>query len=279
MSVFTEPIRDLLRDRTAVVTGGGRGIGAAVANQLATAGAIVLVSSKTATHAQMTVDHLRKAGHIAHATTCDVSKREEVEALQTTATSLLGKVDVLVNNAGVAFSASFLQTSLDDFLKTMAVNTTGTFLCLKAFLPEMLKAGWGRVINIASTAGLSAGSYMSAYATSKHAVVGLTKAIAAEVASQDDVTVNALCPGYVRTDMTRESIKRIMDATGRTEQQALNAILKTTAQDRLIEPEEVADAVVFLCREDSKNINGSTLVIDGDVSGRKYSLRYKTSII
>lgn len=270
MSVFTEPIRDLLRDRTAVVTGGGRGIGAAVANQLATAGAVVLVSSKTATHAQMTVDRLREAGHIAHATTCDVSKREEVEALQTTATSLLGKVDVLVNNAGVAFSASFLQTSLDDFLQTMAVNTTGTFLCLKAFLPEMLKAGWGRVINIASTAGLSAGSYMSAYATSKHAVVGLTRATAVEVASQG-VTVNALCPGYVRTDMTRESIKRIMHATGRTEQQALNAILKTAAQNRLIEPEEVADAVVFLCREDSKDINGSTLVIDGDVGGRKYS--------
>jgi len=270
MSVFTEPTPDLLRGRTAVVTGGGRGIGAAVANRLATAGAVVLVSSKTAAHAQTTVAHLHAAGHTAHATTCDVSKREDVEALQTTATSLLGKVDVLVNNAGVAFSAPFIKTSFDDFSKIMAVNTTGTFLCLKAFLPEMLKTGWGRVINIASIAGLSAGPYISAYATSKHAVVGLTKAIATEVALKG-VTVNALCPGYVKTDMTRRAIKHIMHTTGLTEPEALNAMLKTAAQNRLVEPEEVADAVVFLCREDSKDINGSTLVIDGEVGGRKYS--------
>lgn len=251
-----------LHGRTAVVTGGGRGVGECVAQRLAVAGASVLVAARTAAEVERVAAQLQQQGRSAYATTCDVAEAASVERLAEEARVRLGRVDILVNNAGVAMSAPIHKTSLDDWTRMLAVNATGAFLCMKAFLPQMVERGWGRVVNVASVAGLSADRYIAAYAASKHAMVGLTRAAAAEVAARG-VTVNAVCPGYLRTGMTHETIARIMQTTGRSEAQTMEAILQTTPQKRLIEPAEVADTIVFLCTDAARGITGESLVIDG----------------
>jgi NAD(P)-dependent dehydrogenase (short-subunit alcohol dehydrogenase family) len=248
--------------RTAVITGGGRGVGAAIATRLAKAGAAVLVAARTASQVQDVAARLRAEGHVVHADTCDVGDQTSIERLAAVAAERLGRVDILINNAGVATAAAVHKTSLDDWNRMFTINATGAFLCLKAFLPAMLQRRWGRVVNVVSVAGLSADRYMAAYAASKHAMMGLTRAAAAESAPHG-VTVNAVCPGYLATDMTRETIARIVQATGRTEAQALEALLQMTRQRRLIEPDEVAAAVACLCTEEARGINGEALVIDG----------------
>lgn len=248
--------------RTAVITGGGRGVGAAVAARLARAGATVLVAARTAAQVEEVAARLLAAGHVAHAETCDVTDPGSVDRLASRAAELLGRVDILVNNAGVAHAAAVHKTSLDDWNRLFAVNATSAFLCLKAFLPAMIERGWGRVVNVASIAGLTGDRYIAAYAASKHALVGLTRAAAAE-AARHGVTVNAVCPGYLATDMTRESVARIVRTTGRTEAEALDAILQTTPQRRLIEADEVAEAVAYFCTDAARGVNGDALVIDG----------------
>ena len=251
-----------MKGRTAVITGGGRGVGAAVATRLAKAGAAVLVASRTTSQVQDVAARLRADGHVVHAETCDVGDQTSIERLAAAATERLGRVDILVNNAGVATAAAVHKTSLDDWNRMFATNATGAFLCLKAFLPGMLERHWGRVVNVASVAGLWADRYMAAYAASKHALMGLTRAAAAESALHG-VTINAVCPGYLATDMTQETLDRIAKATGRTEAQALEALLQMTRQKRLIEPDEVAAAVEYLCTDAARGINGEALVIDG----------------
>jgi 3-hydroxybutyrate dehydrogenase len=251
-----------LLGRAAVITGGGRGVGAAVAQRLASAGAAVLVAARTASQVEQVAARLRDEGHTAHATICDVSDESSVEALAATARDRLGHVDILINNAGIAAAAPIHRTTLDVWTRMLTVNATGAFLCLKAFLPGMVERGWGRVVNVASIAGLSADRYISAYAASKHALVGLTRAAAAEVASRG-VTVNAVCPGYLDTEMTRETIARIVQITGRSEDTAIEAMLQRVPQKRLIDPEEVAETVVFLCGDAARGITGESLVIDG----------------
>ena len=251
-----------MNGRTAVITGGGRGVGAAVAMRLAKAGAAVLVASRTASQVQDVAARLRADGHVVHAETCDVGDQTSIERLAAAAAERLGRVDILVNNAGVATAAAVHKTSLDDWNRMFAINATGAFLCLKAFLPGMLERRWGRVVNVASVAGLWADRYMGAYAASKHALMGLTRAAAAESALHG-VTINAVCPGYLATDMTQETLDRIAKATGRTEAQALEALLQMTRQKRLIEADEVAAAVEYLCTEAARGINGEALVIDG----------------
>ena len=185
-----------------------------------------------------------------------------VERLAARARERLGRVDILVNNAGAALASALHKTSLEDWNRLFATNATSAFLCLKAMMPAMIERKWGRVVNVASIAGLRGDRYIAAYAASKHALVGLTTSAAAEAAPHG-VTVNAVCPGYLHTDMTRESVARIMRTTGRTEQQALEAILQTTPQKRLIEAQEVANAVAYLCSDGAAGVNGATLVIDG----------------
>jgi 3-hydroxybutyrate dehydrogenase len=251
-----------VKGRTAVITGGGRGVGAAVAMQLAKAGVHVLVAARTTAEIEDVAARIRANGYKADAEACDVSDSESVDRLAGRAVERMGHVDVLINNAGVALASAVHKTSLDDWNRMFRVNATGAFLCLKAFLPGMVERRWGRVVNVASIAGLTADRYIAAYAASKHALVGLTRAAAAEVATQC-VTVNAVCPGYLATGMTQESVERIMRTTGRTREQALEAILQTTPQKRLIEPEEVAEAVTYLCGDAARGVNGATLVIDG----------------
>ena len=251
-----------MKGRTAVITGGGRGVGAAVAARLAGAGASVLVASRTVSQVEDVAARLRASGHTAHAEACDVADPASIDRLASRAAERLGRIDILVNNAGVALASAVHKTSLDDWNRLFAVNATSAFLCLKAFLPGMIERRWGRVVNVASIAGLTADRYIAAYAASKHALMGLTRAAAAEAAPHG-VTVNAVCPGYLATDMTRESVERIMRTTGRTEAQALEAILQTTPQKRLIDADEVAEAVAYLCSDAARSVNGEALVIDG----------------
>ena len=185
-----------------------------------------------------------------------------VDALAQFSAERFGEVTLLVNNAGIGHAAPLERLTLDDWNRVMAVNATGTFLCTKAFLPAMVKRGWGRVVNVASVAGLSGGRYIAAYAASKHAVVGFTRCAALEVAAAG-VTVNAVFTGYVDTEMTRESLERIAMKTGRSREQALVAVLTGTPQGRLITPDEVAVEVLRLCAEDAREINGQTIVLDG----------------
>ena len=249
-----------LQGATAVVTGGGQGIGAAVARALAAAGAAVVLAGRTAEKIEAVAGELRAAGHQASAVPCDVTDPESVRALARSASGHLAHVDILVNSAGVAHSAPLHQLTLEDWNRVFVVNVTGTFLCTQAFLAGMLGRKWGRVINVASVAGLTGAKYIAAYSASKHAVIGFTRCVAAEVAGTG-VTVNAVCPGYVDTGVTRESVQRIMEKTGKSREQALEAMLHTTSQRRLITPEEVAQAVLSLCDQQAEQTNGQAIVI------------------
>src|SRR5438128_487274 len=200
------------------------------------------------------------AGRRAWAVPCDVADPEGVRTLAREAEARLGHVDILVNNAGISHSASVQKTTLEEWQRILTVNATGPFLCTQAFLPGMLARGWGRVVNIASVAGLGGGKYIAAYSASKHAVIGFTRSVAAEVAGTG-VTVNAVCPGDVDTDMTRQSVSRIAAKTGMSPVDALRAALDTTGQRRLIPPEEVASAVLALCHGAGSATNGEAVVI------------------
>lgn len=249
-----------LAGRGAVVTGAGRGIGKAVAHALVEAGAAVVVAARTRKNIEAVATELNAAGGQAWAVSCDVTDPANVEALARAAERHLGHVDILVNNAGVSHSAPVQKITLEDWNRILTVNATGTFLGTQAFLPGMLERGWGRVVNIASIAGLSGGKYIAAYSASKHAVVGFTRSVAAEVAGTG-VTVNAVCPGYVDTDMTRESVARIAAKTRMLPDAALRAALEITGQRRLISPEAVAQAVLQLCEDAGRETNGETVVI------------------
>lgn len=248
--------------RIALVTGGGRGAGAAIAEALSDAGAAVIVASRTVSEVEAVAARLTAKGARAWALPCDVSDPASVEALSIAAARDAGPVDILVNNAGVAFAASVGKTSLDEWQRVMAINATGTFLCTRACLPGMIARGWGRIVNIASTAGLTGDRYISAYAASKHAVVGFTRAVAAEVAAKG-ITVNAVCPSYLDSDMTRATLDRITATTGRDRDAALEAILEHSPQKRLVTAAEVASAVAFLCGDSARGITGESLTIDG----------------
>lgn len=250
-----------LEGRTAVVTGGGRGIGAATAHALAGAGAAVVVSARSADELDAVADAIRADGGRALAVPCDVSDPDAVAALAGAAAGL-GAVDILVHAAGIASSAPIRRLELEEWRRVLEVNATGAFLCTRAFLPGMAERGWGRVVYVASVAGLTGAPYIAAYAASKHAVVGLARCAAAEVAGRG-VTVNALCPGYVDTDMTRASAANIAATTGRSAEEALDILVAHNPQGRLIEAAEVADAAVWLCGDGARGVNGQALVIDG----------------
>ena len=251
-----------LDGRGAVVTGGGRGIGRAVARALAENGAAVVVCARSEQEIESVADELRADGFEAHAIPCDVSDEASVEAMATAAVERLGTVDVLVNNAGIARSNPVKRLPLEEWNRILAVNATGTFLCTKAFLEGMIERGWGRVINVASVAGLRGGRYIAAYTASKHAQVGFTRALAAEVAGLG-ITVNAICPGYVDTQMAEYAVRRAVEKTGVAEEDALDAIRALNPQNRLIRPEEIAHAALMLCAKDGEGISGQTIVLDG----------------
>ncbi len=251
-----------LEGKTAVITGGGRGIGAAVAGSLAEEGVSVVVSARSESEIDAVAEQLRSRGHAAWAVPCDVTDPTQVSGLAETATEHLGQVDILINNAGTVTSAPLKSLTLETWNRTLAVNATGVFLCTKALLPGMVERGWGRVVNIASIAGKTGGPYISAYSASKHAVIGFTRSVAAEVATSG-VTVNAVCPGYVNTPMTDRSVERIVEKTGADPESVRETMRRTSPQNRLMEPEEIALVVVNLCDPGARGMNGQAVVIDG----------------
>jgi NAD(P)-dependent dehydrogenase (short-subunit alcohol dehydrogenase family) len=245
-----------------VVTGGGRGIGEATARALAGAGARVVVAARGAAEIERVAAELAAAGHEVTAIACDVADPAAVERLRAAALDRLGAVEILVNSAGVASSAPLKGQTIEEWRRLFAINVEGTFLVSRAFLPGMLERGWGRIVNVASVAGRTGAPYVTAYAASKHAVVGFTRALAAEVAARG-VTVNAVCPGYVATPMTERSIENIVERTGLGADEARRRLVAANPQGRLIEPGEVAFVVEALCDERARGINGQAIGVDG----------------
>lgn len=249
-----------LHGRHAVVTGGGTGIGAAVAARLGGLGASITVMGRRAGPIEATAERLGDGD--VRAIVCDVADPDAVARAFADAEAAAGPVAILVNNAGAARSAPFLETAPEDFQAMLEVNLQGTAACMRAALPAMLHARYGRVVNIASTAGLKGYAYVSAYCAAKHAVVGLTRAVALETA-RTGVTVNAVCPGYTDTDMVAESVARIAGKTGREADEVRAALVRDNPQRRLIAPEEVAAAVAYLCLPGSEAMTGQAIAVAG----------------
>lgn len=248
-----------LNDQHALVTGAGQGIGKAIAHQLLARGARVTVLGRRPEPLQQLVDAFPGQCQMALA---DVADASQVETAFTQAASALGAIDILVNNAGQALSAPFAKMDATLWHSMLAVNLTGTMLCMQQVVPAMVARGRGRIVNVASTAGLKGYPYVSAYCAAKHGVVGLTRALALELA-QKGITVNAVCPGYTETEIVQTSVARVVEKTGRTPEQAMAEFVKGNPQGRLVQPQEVADAVLWLCSPGAAAITGQSIAVAG----------------
>ncbi|WP_259782398.1 SDR family NAD(P)-dependent oxidoreductase [Aestuariispira ectoiniformans] len=247
-----------LTGKHVLVTGGGKGIGEAVARRLAADGAKVTVLGRSLEPLLAVASSLPQG----QALSCDVTDEAAVNAAIQEAVEVFGPVEILVNNAGAALSAPFLKQTGDDLRRMLEINTVSTWTCTQAVLGGMVDRGWGRVVNVASTAGLKAYPYVASYVMAKHAVVGLTRTLALELARKG-VTVNAVCPGYTETDMVRGAVQTIIDKTGRSEDEARMELAKNNPQKRLVQPDEVAETVSWLCGANSDSINGQSIAIAG----------------
>ena len=235
--------------RIALITGGAKGSGFACAEALEAAGCNVKVVGRD-------LEALKSCGFDYEV--CDVTS----EAAVTEIFTKIGRVDILVNNAGIASTAPVHRTTLSDWNNALAVNATSAFLCTRAVLTGMRQRNWGRVITIASTASNSGAPYIAAYAASKHAVLGLMRVVASEVEGTG-VTANSVCPTFVRTEMTKQSVQKIVELTGKTPLEAEQALANQSALNRLLEPQEVAAAVVYLSSDLAGAVNGQSIIIDG----------------
>jgi NAD(P)-dependent dehydrogenase (short-subunit alcohol dehydrogenase family) len=251
-----------LRGKTVLVTGGGRGIGRAIALAFAAQGSHLVITGRS----QAALDSVAREIHCDDVTilplSCDVTQKREIEDLKKRIASELGAVEVLVNNAGIAPAVSFLEMEDTLWEEVMRVNLTGTYYCCKVFLPEMIAAKWGRIVNIASTVAKTSYPNISAYASSKHAVLGLTRSLAVEMA-KFGVTVNAVCPGYVDTGLTQTNALLLAEKRGKPLEDALKMLKSASPQNRLIDPDEVAYLAVMLASEAARGINGQAINIDG----------------
>jgi NAD(P)-dependent dehydrogenase (short-subunit alcohol dehydrogenase family) len=252
-----------LAGRHAVVTGGSRGIGAAIALELARLGADLTVLARGRAALDALAPRLAAAGaREVHALTCDAADAEALARVLEAAARALGPVAVLVNNAGGAESAAFARTDLELWRRTFALNVDSAFAATRAVLPGMLAAGWGRVVNVASTAGLKGYAYVAAYVAAKHALVGLTRALALETA-KSGVTVNAVCPGFTDTPMVDAAVRDVARRSGRDEAEAREALAAFNPMGRLVRPEEVAAAVGWLCTRAAGAVNGAAIPVAG----------------
>jgi len=249
----------MLNGKCALITGGGRGIGRAIALEFAQNGARVAVAARTAEQVEQVAAEI---GGDAVALVCDISDPESVARMFSRMREDFGNPDILVNNAGIAESETLVNTTDELWHRHLSINLSGTFYCTRAALPAMLKRGWGRVINVASIAGKSGAPYIAAYSASKHGVLGLTRSAALELATTG-VTVNAICPGYVDTDMVTRGVDQITAKTGRTPEEALDSLKKMSPQNRLVTPEEVAAIALLLASDAGRGINGQGINVDG----------------
>lgn len=248
-----------LNARHALVTGAARGIGAAIARTLAAEGAtLTLLGRNREALAALAAALGPQHGFVV----ADVGSLMQVRAAFEEARAARGPITILVNNAGQAESAPLVKTSLELWQRMLAVNLTGTFLCTQAALPDLLASGSGRIVNIASTAAQKGYAYVSAYVAAKHGVLGLTRSLALELARKG-VTVNAVCPGYTETDILRESIANVVAKTGRSEEQARAEFASGNPQQRIVQPEQVADAVRWLCSDAACAITGQAISVSG----------------
>jgi NAD(P)-dependent dehydrogenase (short-subunit alcohol dehydrogenase family) len=242
----------------ALITGGGTGIGAAIAARLFETGARITVVGRRPEPLQEVADGLDGA----QAVPFDVTDEAAVEEGLTTATERFGPVDVLINNAGAADSSPFARTTSDAWRAMLEVNLTGAFLVSRAVLPGMVERGWGRIVSIASTAGLKGYAYVAAYCAAKHGVIGMTRSLALEVAPKG-VTVNAVCPGYTETELLGESVANIVDKTGASEDEARAQLLESNPQGRFVSPVEVAEAAAWLVNSNAGAITGQAIIVAG----------------
>ena len=263
----------MLNDRHALITGAGSGIGAAIALALAQAGCRLSLAGRSLEKLQAQAERLREQvpDLAVVLAPMDVADPHAVQAAVQQAQARLGPVHILVNNAGQALSQPFGKTDAALWQQMLDVNLSGTFHVTQAVLPGMLEAAEsgtpGRIVNIASTAGLMGYAYVSAYVAAKHGVVGLTKALALELARKN-ITVNALCPGYTETEIVHEAVRNIVAKTGQSEAQARTVLAQSNPQQRLVQPGEVAQSVLWLCAEGSGAINGQAIAIDGGEQAR-----------
>jgi NAD(P)-dependent dehydrogenase (short-subunit alcohol dehydrogenase family) len=253
-----------LRGRHAVVTGGGGGLGAAIAAALAAEGADLTLMGRTSATIEEQARTLQRSSNVrTAAVVCDVSDPESVVRAFAQAVRDRGPVEVLVNNAGVAAASTFAETTLESWRQLIAVNLTGTFLCTQQVLPAMLKAENGRIINIASTAGLQGYSRVAAYCAAKHGVVGLTRALAAETA-RTGVTVNVVCPGYIEgSAMLKSAIANVSRFTGKSADGARAILAKQSPTGAFVSLDDVVAKVRWLCSEEAAGTTGQAIVVDG----------------
>jgi 3-hydroxybutyrate dehydrogenase len=253
-----------LQDRIALITGGGRGIGRAIALQFAREGAQVAVAARTLEQVEQVAREITEQfDTAAQAVVCDVSDVQSVGRMFASVNEKFGRgPDIMVNNAGIAEGAPISKSDDELWHRHIETNLSGTFYCTRAALPPMSERGWGRIINIASIAGKTGAPYITAYSASKHGVLGLTRSVALEYATKG-ITVNAICPGYVDTQMTTQGIEHITKRTKLTADEALDTLKKMSPQNRIIEPEEVASLALLLASEEGKGINGQAINVDG----------------
>ena len=244
--------------RHALVTGGGSGVGKAIALALAEAGVEVTICGRRAD----ALEAVAAGNKRVHGITADVTDEEAVSALYEKAEAARGPFDIVIANAGAADSAPAHKVTLDDWRKTLDVNLTGAFLTVKPALAGMAARKAGRIVFIASTAGLKGFAYVAPYVAAKHGVIGLMRALAVETA-KTGVTVNAVCPGYVETEMLEQSVRKIVEKTGRSAEDARAIITATNPQGRLIQADEVADTVLWLCGENAGSVTGQAISVSG----------------
>ena len=254
-----------LQQRHAVVTGASRGIGASIVRALTHSGARLTLIGRSRDSLEIIAAELRGLTRV-HTEVVDITDNAAVYLAMQAAEQALGPINILVNNAGQAISQPFDKTDLAMWQTMITTNLTGTYSCTHAVLPSMLKAASsgtpGRIIHVAITAGLQGYAYVSAYTAAKHGVIGLTRALALELARKN-ITVNAICPGFTDTDMVRSAIENIVAKTGKTVTQAREALADRNPQKQLVKPEEIAQAVLWLCGPGSAAINGQAIAIDG----------------